>query len=60
MPENSSVHGNLDGIDQAIVAALVANGRISFQELGRLVHLSHGRSTSTDMSLLCAEHGPLC
>ncbi len=40
MTENTSTTKPLDDLDRQIVGALVRAGRLSFQELGRQVHLS--------------------
>ncbi len=38
--ENSVTPTRIDDVDRQILGALVRHGRLSFQELGRLVHLS--------------------
>jgi Lrp/AsnC family transcriptional regulator, leucine-responsive regulatory protein len=40
MAENSQAPIRIDDLDRQILGALVHQGRLSFQELGRLVHLS--------------------
>lgn len=40
MPTITRRRSSIDEVDRQLIAALVANGRMTFQELGRLVHLS--------------------